>query len=101
MEGKLPKNYVKDAPGKMICIKTIGSDGLTNAFFKTFFIWTQDLFVITPWKWFLSGELSISQKQAVIKLIEKTTEIKDWSKTGDQYLYLILIQYCCLKLSLN
>ena len=34
--------------------------------------------VIIIKKNFLSGGLSISQKQAVIKLIEKKAEIKDW-----------------------
>ena len=40
----------------------------------------------------MSRELSISQKQAVVKFIEKQTEIKDWSKTGGQYLYLTLMR---------
>ena len=36
-------------------------------------------------KAFYRGELSHSQKQAVIKLIEKKIEIKNLLKTGDRY----------------
>ena len=34
---------------------------------------------------FIAGELSTSQKQAIIKLVEKKIEIKDLLKTGDLY----------------
>ena len=44
------------------------------------------------------GQLSISQRQAVIKLIEKKIEIKGTLKIGDQYHYLMLIQNLYQKL---
>ena len=47
------------------------------------------------------GQLSISQRQAVIKLIEKKIEIKGTLKIGDQYHYLMLIQKSYQKLSLQ
>ena len=36
-------------------------------------------------------QLCVSQRQAVIKLVEKKEEIKDVSKTGDLFRYLMLI----------
>ena len=45
------------------------------------------------------GQLSISQRQAVIKLIEKKIEIKGTLKIGDQHHYLMLIQNLYQKLS--
>ena len=33
---------------------------------------------------FVNGELTSSQKQAVIPLIEKRAETRDWLRTGDQ-----------------
>ena len=47
------------------------------------------------------GQLSISQRQAVIKLIEKKIEIKGTLKIGDQYHYLLLIQKLYQKLPLQ
>ena len=57
--------------------KSPSNDGLTKEFYETF--WEE---IKTPLsnsirKSFLTEELSTSQKQAVIKLIEKKTRIKD------------------------
>ena len=41
---------------------------------------------------FKVGELSVSQKQVVIKLIEKKTTINDLLKTGGQFLFSTLAQ---------
>ena len=38
------------------------------------------------------GELSASQKQAIIKLTEKRTKINDLLQAGDQFLFLTLAQ---------
>ena len=48
-------------------------------------------------KIFLSGESNIPQKQAVIKFIEKMTDIKDGSKAGGQYLCLTWMKNVFLK----
>ena len=45
------------------------------------------------------GQLSISHRRVVIKLIEQKIEIKGTLKIGDQYHYLTLIQKLYQKLS--
>ena len=59
----------------MISSKTPGNDGLSSEFYKAF--WSE---LRTPlllsYKSFLSGELNITQKQAVTKLIEKKDKDK-------------------------
>ena len=54
----------------MISSKTPGNDGLTSEFYKAFWFELRSLLLLR-YKSFLSGELNISQKQAVIKLIGK------------------------------
>ena len=74
----------------MICNKTPRNNDLTSECYEAF--WSElktQLLLSCKKKFFLSGELSISQKQAVIKLIEKT---------GGQYLYLTLLENLFLKL---
>ena len=64
-----------------MCNKTSGSDGLTSQFFETFWSELKTPLLVPNKKGFLSGELSISQKQAAIKLIEEKTDnrlIKNW-----------------------
>ena len=60
------------------------NNGLTKEFYEVFW---EDLKtpLISSFKWaFDKGELSNSQKQAIIKLIEKKIKTKDLLKTGDQ-----------------
>ena len=64
------KTEVKSALGNMISSKTSGNDGLTSEFYKAFWSELRSLLLLR-YKSFLSGELNISQKQAVIKLIGK------------------------------
>ena len=49
--------------------------------------WPENTLLLSVNKAFKVGELSVSQKQAVIKLIEKHTKRNDLLKTGDQYLF--------------
>ena len=49
-------------------------------------------------KAFRVGKLSVSQKQAIIKLTEKRTNINKLLKTGDQFLFSMLTKFWFQKL---
>ena len=71
--------------------KSPGNDGLTNKFRETFWNELKIPFMASLRKSFLKEELSISQKQAVIRITgEKKqptkTKIEGLSKIGDHYL---------------
>ena len=57
--------------------KSPGIDGLTKEFYETFWIELKEIFVDSVLETEEKGHLSISQKQAVIQLIKKKTEIRD------------------------
>ena len=57
--------------------KSSGNDGLTKEFYETFWNELKEIFVDFVLEAKEKGHLSISQRQAIIKLIEKKTEIKD------------------------
>ena len=63
------------------------NDGLTKEFYETFWEEIKTPFFNSLRKYFLAEELSTPQKQAVIKLIERKTRIKDLLKAGVLYLY--------------
>ena len=65
--------------------KSLGNDGLTKEFYETLWEDLKKPSCASITKAFHWGELSHSQKQAVIKLIEKKIEIKNLLKTGDRY----------------
>ena len=67
--------------------KSLGNDGLTKEFYEVFLEDLKTPLISSFKSAFDKGELSNSQKQAVIKLIEKKMKIKDLFKIGDQYLY--------------
>ena len=79
--------------------KTPGNDGLTKEFYEAFWNEIKHVFLKSLKQAKEKGQLSISQRQAVIKLIEKKIEIKGTLKIGDQYHYLMLIQKLHQKLS--
>ena len=79
--------------------KTPGNDGLTKEFYEAFWNEIKHVFLKSLKQAKEKGQLSISQRQAVIKLIEKKIEIKDTLKIGDQYHYLMSIQKLYQKLS--
>ena len=66
--------------------KSPGDDGLTKEFFVTFWEDIKYTF-LNSCRTKLKNELSTSQKQAVIKLIEKKDKDKRFIKIGDQFLY--------------
>ena len=63
-----------------------GKDGVTKKFYKAFWNDLRIPILLSVNKAFKVGELSTSQKQAVIKLIEKRTKINDLLKTGNLFL---------------
>ena len=68
--------------------KSPGNDGLTKEFSEGFWEDLKTSLISNFKSAFDKGELSISQKQAVIKIIEKKgIKIKDLFKIGDQYPY--------------
>ena len=64
--------------------KSPGSDCLTREFYVCFWEDIVSCLVSTFNYSFEHGELTSSQKQAVITLIEKKAETRDWLRTGDQ-----------------
>ena len=57
--------------------KSPGNDGLTKEFYETFWDDLKEIFVNSVREAKEIGHLSTSQRQAIIKLIEKKIEIKD------------------------
>ena len=51
--------------------KSPGNDGITKEFYRTFWDTVKELLCASIQQSFLAGELSTSQKQAIIKLIEE------------------------------
>ena len=71
--------------------KPPGNDGLSKEFYECFWDEIKKPFLVSIHKAFLNQELSTSQKQAVIKMLEKKTEIRDSLKTGGWYHCLVQI----------
>ena len=70
--------------------KSPGHDGLTKDFYEHFWDDLRVYFINSLKQSKIEGNLSISQRQAVIKLIVKKDRDKRFVKTGDQSLYLML-----------
>ena len=84
----ITEEEVKHELKKMEINKSPGNDGLTKEFYETFWDYVKVPLLLSFNMAFLKKELSTSQKQAVIKLIEK----KDRNKRfGELYLYLMLM----------
>ena len=66
----------------MVFKKIPGNDGFTSEFYKVFWSELKTPLLLSYKKVFWGGELNISQKQAIIKLIEKKKTdkrmIKNW-----------------------
>ena len=71
--------------------KSPGNDGLSKEFYECFWDEVKKPFLASIHKAFLNQELSTSQKQAVIKMLEKRRKIIDSLRTGGRYHCLILI----------
>ena len=71
--------------------KSPGNDGLSKEFYEIFWDDIKVSFLLSVKQSYTSKILSVSQRQAVIKLIEKKVETKGLLKTGDLFLYLMLM----------
>ena len=65
--------------------KSLGNYGLTKELYETFWTDLKEIFVDSVSEAKEKGILSTSQRQAIIKLIEKRIEIRDLFKTGDLF----------------
>ena len=65
--------------------KSLCKDRLTKEFYETFWSELEKIFVDSLSEAKEKGILSTSQRQAIIKLIEKRIETRDSFKTGDLF----------------
>ena len=82
-EENLTKKDLYNSFKSMQSNKSPCNDGLTKEFYETYWIELKEIFVDSVSEAKERGILSTSQRQAIIKLIEKKIEIKDSFKTGD------------------
>ena len=86
-EGVVNENELLKALTSVDNDKTPRNPGITKVFFINFWDFLKEPLCPSIQESFLVGELSVSQKQATIKLIERKVGIKDLSKTGDLSLF--------------
>ena len=79
-EGNLSESELFDALTSMQNNKSPGNDGITKEFYETFWKEIKGPFQNSIKKGYIVGELSISQGQAIIKLIEKKERYKRFVK---------------------
>ena len=84
-EGNLTKKDLHIPLKSMQSDKSPGNDGLTKEFYETFWTELKEIFVDSVSEAKEKGILSTSQRQAIIKLIEKRIETRDSFKTGDLF----------------
>ena len=82
-EGAITESELLKALTSMDNDKSPRNDGITKKFYIKFWNVVKEPLCASIQQSFLVGELSTSQKQAIIKLIEKKIEIKGLLKTGD------------------
>ena len=71
--------------------KSPGNDGICKEFYECFWDEVKKPFLASINKAFLNQGLSTSQKQAVIKMLEKRTKMRDSLRTGTPCHYLLQI----------
>ena len=81
-EGELTESWLYDALKNMPNNKSPGNDGLTKEFFLSLWDDIKDIYISSIRTAGINKEFSVSQRQAIIKLIEKKGEdkrfIKNW-----------------------
>ena len=86
-EGPILENQLLNALKNMSNDKSLGNDGLAKEFYETFRENLKKLLCASITKAFHRGELSHSQKQAVIKLTKKKIEKNNLLRPGDRFRY--------------
>ena len=90
-EGIISEDKVFKSLKSMDNNKSPENNRLSKEFYECCLDEVKKPFLASIHKAFLNQELSISQKQAVIKMLQKRTKIKDSLRTGGRYHCLILI----------
>ena len=85
-EGLLTKTECLKALKEMDSNKTLGSNGLSAEFYKMFWNDIADFLLGSINYAYQTGQLSVSQKRGIIKLIRKKIRSRTSLKTGVQYL---------------
>ena len=89
LDGGITENELFIALRSMENNKSPGNDGITKEFYITFWNEIKTTLLLAIEKPYLVKQLSASQKQAVIKLIEKKDVTKGIFKPGDLFPYLM------------
>ena len=84
-DSRITRIEIQDALKSMENHKTPGNDGLSKECSEVLWYDIKIPLLTSINDAFIKEELSTSQKQAVIKLIEKKTETTDLLRTGDQH----------------
>ena len=87
LEGELSESELYDALKNMPNNKSPGNDGLTKEFFLSIWDDIKDIYISSIRTAGIKKEFSVSQRQAIINLIEKKVKIKDLLKIGDPFHY--------------
>ena len=85
-EKNLTKKDLHDSLKNMQNDKSPGNDRLTKEFYETLQNELREIFIDSAPETKEKGHLSTSQRQSIIRLIEKKIKIRDSYKTGDPYL---------------
>ena len=86
LDGRITEKELLIALQSMENNKSPGNDGLTKEFYTTFWNEVKAPFLLAIEKAYLVKQLNTSQKQTVIKLIEKRTQKKVYSKLATYFL---------------
>ena len=100
-EGMMTEEELLKGLKKIPINKSPGNNGITKEFYEAFWDGLKRPLLLSVNKAFQVGELSTSQKQAVIKLTKKRTTINDLLKIGNLFLFLTLTQNWFQKFSLS
>ena len=96
-EGKITSNECAEALETFKLNKALGNDRIPVQFYNTFWSLISEPFIRCANECFEKSEMSSSQKQAVITLIEKKGNIASFWKIGGQSPLLMSTRKLCLR----